>query len=167
MKTYHLSIEDPSHHLGVELINISDFNRADLKLDRKNWKGLTVYYINYVNRNKQPVDSTNQLYLSIKNVSGYISEEIGEKFLTINKENLTSKKYNSVFSALKDFTASKEGKIITFNDGYEKIKFLCNADLVLDKLLYFTELAVVIRCVFGQGDLFFPQVYLDNGGHQV
>ena len=159
MKTDHLYIEDPSHNLGGELINISDFNRAD-------WKHLTVYYINYVNRNKQP-DSTSQLYLSINNVSGYISEENGEKFLTINKEDSISKIYNSVLSALKDFIANKEGKIIAFNDGSEKIKFLSNADLVLDKLLYFTELTVVIRCVFGQGDLFYPQVYLDNGRYQL
>ena len=81
-------------------------------------------------------------------MSGYISEENGEKFLTINKEDSVSEKYNSVFSALKDFIASKEGKSITFNDGYDRIKFLSNADLALDRLLYFTELTAVIRCAF-------------------
>ena len=32
-----------------------------------------------------------------------------------------SEKYNSVFSTIKDLIASKEGKSITFNDGYERI----------------------------------------------
>ena len=86
MKTDHLHIEDSSYYLGGELIDILDFDRANLKLDKKNWKDLTVYHINYVNRNKQPVDSTNQLYLSINKVFGHISEENGDKFLTINKE---------------------------------------------------------------------------------
>ena len=119
MKTDHLYIEDSSYHLGRELTDILDFNRANLKLDKKNWKDLTVYYINYVNRNKQPVDGTNQLYLSINKVFGYISEEHGDEFMTINKENSVSEKYNSVFSALKHLIASKEGKSITFNDKYE------------------------------------------------
>ena len=100
-------------------------------------------------------------------MSGYIADKNGEKFLTISKEDSVSEKYNSVFSALKDFIASKEGKSITFNDGYDRIKFLTNADLVLDRLLYFTELIVVIRCVFKQKDLLYPQVYLDKGRYQL
>ena len=165
MKTDHLYIEDSPYHLGGELIDISDF--SNLKLDKKDWKDLAVYYINYVNKNKQPVDITNQLYISINNVSGYISEENGKKFLTITKEDSVSKKYNSVFSALQDLTASKEGKIIIFNDGYDKIKFLSNADLVLNTLLHFPALAVVIRCFFKQGDVFYSQVYLDDGRYQL
>ena len=73
MKTDHLYIEDSSYHLGGELIDISNFDKANLKLDKKDWKDLTVYYINYVNKIKQPIDTTNQLYLSISIVSGYIS----------------------------------------------------------------------------------------------
>ena len=86
MKTDHLYTEDSSHHFPGYLIDILNFNRSDLKLDKKEWKDLTVYYINYISRNKQPVDSTNQLYLSINKASGYISEENGNMFLTINKE---------------------------------------------------------------------------------
>ena len=114
------------------MIDILNFNRSNLKLDKKDWKDLTVYYINYINRNKKSVDSTNQLYLSINKASGYVSEENGNKFLTLNKEGPLSKKYNSVFSAIKDFIASKEGKDINFNDGFDKIKFLSNANLVLE-----------------------------------
>ena len=35
MKTDHLNIEDSSYHLGGELINILDFDRSSLKLDKK------------------------------------------------------------------------------------------------------------------------------------
>ena len=156
MKTDNLYIKDSSYYLGKELINISDFNRADLKIGKKKWKDLTVYHINYINRNKSTGGTMNQLYLSINNVSGYISEENGDKCLMINTEDAVSQKYNSVFLALKDLIASKEGKNINFNDRYHKIKFLSDTDLVLDKLLYFTELTVAIRCVFKKGDIFYP-----------
>ena len=45
MKTDNLYVKDSSYHLEGELIYISDFNRADLKIDKKSWKDLTVYYI--------------------------------------------------------------------------------------------------------------------------
>ena len=114
------------------------------------------YYINNVNKT---LDSVSQLCLSINNVSGYILEESGKKFLIINKENLVS-----VFSTLKDIIDSKEGKSINFNDGYYKMKFL--SDSVLNKL-YFTELIIVIRCVLEREDIFYPQVYLGYGRYQL
>ena len=109
----------------------------------------------------------NLLLMIVYNMSGYISEENGEKFLIINKDDPVSQKYNSIFSALKSFIVSKEGKNITFHDGYDKIKFLSDADLVLDKLLYFTKSVFVIRFVFKQENLFYPQVYFDNGRYQL
>ena len=36
----------------------------------------------------------------------------------------------------------------------------------LGKLVYFPILTVVIRCVLKQGDLFYPQVYLDDALYQ-
>ena len=36
-----------------------------------------------------------------------------------------------------------------------------------DKLIYFPTLTVVIRCVFKKGDLFYPQVYLDDALYQL
>ena len=38
MKTDHLHIEDSSYYLGGELIDILDFDRANLKLDKKTGK---------------------------------------------------------------------------------------------------------------------------------
>ena len=100
-------------------------------------------------------------------MSGYISEENGDKFLIINKEDSVLEKYNAVFAGLKDLIVSKQGQNITFNDKYDKIKLLSDADLVLDKLFYFTELIVVIRCVFKERYIFYPQVYLDDGIYQL
>ena len=47
-------------------------------MNKKKWKYLTICYINYIIKNKQPIS---QLYLSINDVYGYISEETGEKIL--------------------------------------------------------------------------------------
>ena len=153
MKTYHFYINDSPCFSGDRLVYISNFNTENLKIDKKNWKDLTIYYINYINT---------QFCLSISNVSRYISEENNEKFL-INNE----KDFMLILISLKDLIANKEDKNISFNDGYEKIKFLSDDSFVLNKLLYFTELIVVIRCVLKQEDLFYPQIYLGYGRYQL
>ena len=153
MKTYHFYINDSPCFSGDRLVYISNFNTENLKIDKKNWKDLTIYYINYINT---------QFCLSISNVSRYISEENNEKFLINNK-----KDFMLILISLKDLIANKEDKNISFNDGYEKIKFLSDDNFVLNKLLYFTELIVVIRCVLKQEDLFYPQIYLGYGRYQL
>ena len=39
--------------------------------------------------------------------------------------------------------------------------------LMMILTIYFPTLTVVIRCVFKQGDLFYPQVYLDDALYQL
>ena len=47
------------------------------------------------------------------------------------------------------------------------MKFVTNDLLPLEKLIYFPTLTIVIRCVFKQGNLFYPQVYLDDALYQL
>ena len=49
------------------------------------------------------------------------------------------------------------------------IEFLTNDSLplVCPKLIYFPTLTVVIRCVFKQNEVFYPQVYFDDALHQL
>ena len=56
---------------------------------------------------------------------------------------------------------------VNFNDGFNKIKFISDDSLRLNKLIYFSTLTVIIRCVLKQGDLFYPQVYLDDALYQL
>ena len=51
-------------------------------------------------------------------------------------------------SALKNKIESKEGKEITFHDGFDKIKFSSKSDLPLDKLIYFSTITLIFRCIF-------------------
>ena len=69
------------------------------------------------------------------------------------------KKYNQVFSALKNKIKSKEGKKITFNDVFDKIRFSSKSNFRLDKLIYFSTITVIFRCVFKKDGIYYPQVY--------
>ena len=50
---------------------------------------------------------------------------------------------------------------------YDEIKFLSEYSLPLSKLIYFPTLTVVIRYVFKQNGVFYPQVYLDDCLYQI
>ena len=95
--------------------------------------------------------------------------ENGVKYLKIEKNNCDRviNKWNLVFDSIKYHIKKISNEEVNFNDDFNKTKFISDDSLRLDKLIYFPTLAVVIRCVFKQGDLFYPQVYLDDALYQL
>ena len=61
----------------------------------------------------------------------------------------------SSFDSIKYHIKKISNEEVSFNDGFNKIKN------------YFPTLTVAIRCVFKKGDLFYPQVYLDDALYQL
>ena len=70
--------------------------------------------------------------------------------------------WNQFFSGIKYHIEKISDEKVNHDSDYDKIKFVNNDLLLLGKLIYFPTLTVVIRCVLKQGDLFYPQVYLDD-----
>ena len=76
------------------------------------------------------------------------------------------KKINRECKSLNEFKGYPDceefGKIkINYNEDFDKIKFVGNDNLPIGKLIYFPAIAVTVRYVLKQGDIFNPQVYLD------
>ena len=105
MATKQLNIKNRSYYLFNDLINVLNFEASNLKLDKKTWISLDLYYIGYVE--KKPdwnVNSVNHLYLMINIFYGHIEEENGVKYLIItdiSKNSDVLKKYDQVFSGIK------------------------------------------------------------------
>ena len=109
------------------------------------------------------------MYLIINKVFCSVVEENGIKYLKIEKNHSEPalNKWNQVFDSINYQSQKISNEVCNFNDAFNKIKFISDDSLRLDKLIYFPALTVVIRCVFKQGDLFYPQVYLDDALYQV
>ena len=81
-----------------------------LKIDKKHYKGINIYYIGYITIKKiddcENIHSVNPLYLLVNHASGYIEEKNGNKYLIFddsveeNKELL--KKYTDVWDEIKN-----------------------------------------------------------------
>ena len=81
----------------------------NLKLDKKTWKDIDIYYIGYVDKNKPEdwcVKSGNPLYLMINRVFCFVGEKNGVKYLKNDKGNKKIEDsilsiWNQVFSGIK------------------------------------------------------------------
>ena len=61
------------------MINIKDFDSNLLKIDKKSYKNIDIYYIGYITMKDSDyvkINSVNPLYLIIEKVDGYIEEKM-------------------------------------------------------------------------------------------
>ena len=151
------------------MINIKDFDPNLLKIDKKSYKNIDIYYIGYITMKDSDyvkIKSVNPLYLIISEVDGYIKEKTGNEYLILNsadKHKEVLKKYTKLWNGIKNeietINGSKEGE---YGKDFMKIKFDADDNLPLNKTLKLHNMAIVIRSVFEEDGKFYPQVYLDE-----
>ena len=168
-------IKNRTYYFYNDIIDLKHFDARLLKIDKKHYKGIDIYYIGYIKIKKvddcKNIYSVNPLYLLIDHASGYIEEKNGNKYLIFdsvdeNKEVL--KKYADVWDGIKNkIKAINGGKENDYEKDYMKIKFNSDDDLPLNKPLKFHLMTIIIRCVFSEGGKFYPQVFLDDALYEL
>ena len=162
MTTKQLNIKKRTYYHYNDLINELKFEAGNLKLDKKTWKNLDICFIGYVDKKPEwNVNIINLLYLLINKVYGFIY------FLTIDKVDSVLKKYDQVFSGIKHHINRIDDSEVVYDTGYDMIEFNSEDSIPLNKLIYFPTITVIIRCVFKQNGVFYPQVYLDDCLYQI
>ena len=79
-----INIKNRNYYFYNDLISLEDFNPSLLKLDEKSVMDINIYYVGYVTKKpKYNIDSVNPLYLTIKELGGFIDEKNGNKYLNI------------------------------------------------------------------------------------
>ena len=172
MAVRQLNIKNKTYYFYNDLINILNFESINLKLDKKTWKDIDMYYVAYADKNKHndwKVKSVNPLYLMINEVFCSVGEENNVKYLKIEKNHCDPviNKWNIVSDSIKDSIKKINNEERNVNNDFNKIKFISDDSLRKDKLIYFPTLTVFIKCIFKKDDIFYPQVYLDNALDQL
>ena len=65
------------------MISIEDFDLNLLKIDKKSYKNINIYYIGYITMKDfdyVKIKSVNPFYLIVSEVDGHIKEENGNKY---------------------------------------------------------------------------------------
>ena len=81
-------IKNRIYYFYNDMINLKDFESSLLKIDKKHYKGINVYYIGQITIKKiddyESIDCVNPLYQQVNDVNGYIEEKNGNKYLTFD-----------------------------------------------------------------------------------
>ena len=108
----------------------------------------------------------NLLYLLIfRNVNGYFEEINKSKYLTLVPTNETKekiKKYEELWSKIRDFIRSITKNSDDYDEKYMKIKFNSNDELPLNKTIELPNMTIVVRAIFLEDNKYYPQVFLDE-----
>ena len=109
-KIRQINIKNRTYYFYNDQINLKDFDARLLKVDKKNYKEIDIYYIGYVTfkeiANCNNINSVNPLYLMINKMTGHFEEKNGQKCLVLddideNKE--VSKKYKEIWNGIKKY----------------------------------------------------------------
>ena len=159
---------------------IEEFDLNLIKIDKKSYKDIDVYYIGYIKITKiddcEKIYSVYSSYLIIAKVDEHIEcksverssagEKNGKKYLGFdftdeNEEVL--KKYTDFWDGIKNkiekINGSKKGE---YGKDFMKIKFNTDDNLPLNKPLKLHLLTIIVRCIFEEDSKFYPQLYLDD-----
>ena len=102
-ETKQINIKNRTCYFCNDHINLKDFDARLLKIDRKDYNEIDIYYIGYVTIKKiadYNINCVNPLYLMINEMIGHFEEKNENKYLVLddvdgNKEVL--KKYKEVW----------------------------------------------------------------------
>ena len=158
-----LNIKNRTYYYFNDIINIKDFHSNLLKIDKKQYKNIYIYYIGYITIKKigdcENINSVDPLYLIIRSATGYFKENYGEKYLILD----STEKYDEVFSEIKkEIETINGGKELFSEKNYSRIGVNTDDNVALNKPLKFPTLTIIIRCVFQEGEKLYPQIYLDE-----
>ena len=155
-KVKQIEIKNRTYYFYNDIINIEEFDSNLLKIDKKSYKDIDIYYIGYITIKKigdcENIYSVNPLYLIIGKVDGHIEENNGNKYLVFgstdeNKEVL--KKYTEPWDWIKNeietINGSKKGE---YGKDFMKIKFNTDDKLPLNKPLKLHLLTIIVRFIF-------------------
>ena len=82
--TKQINIKNRTYYFYNDLIKLFDFDPNMLKLDKKPFKDINIYYIGYVTKKEEyKINSVNPLDLLIYKIDGFIEKKRGSKYLNI------------------------------------------------------------------------------------
>ena len=141
------------------MIRIKNFDPNLLKIDKKTYKNINIYYTGYITMK-------NSEYVNIHRKIESIEEKNGNKYLTFastdkNKEVL--KKYTKLWDKIKSLIECNSVEKIDNKPGeyekdYTKINFNSDNNLPLNKMLKLHNLTIIVRSVFEKDGKYYPQL---------
>ena len=170
-----INIKNRTYYFYNDQINLKDFDAKLLKIDKKDYNEIDIYYIVYVTvkeiDNCKNINSVNPLYLTIDEMIGHFEVKNQNKYLVLddlNENKKVSKKYEEVWEDVKkEIETINGGKKVEYAKDFLKNRFESDDDLLINKPAELQLLKIIIRCVFSEDGKFYPQFFLDDALYEL
>ena len=128
-KVKQIKIKNRTYFFYNGQINLKDFDARLLKIDKKDYKEINIYYIGYATVSKvancNNINSVNPLYLMIDETIGHFEEKGQNKYLVlddVDENKQVSKKYEEVWEGVKrEFETINGGERVNMRKIFKKL----------------------------------------------
>ena len=174
-KAKQIRLKKRTYYFYKDIINIEESGSNLLKIDKKSYKDIDIYYIGYITNKK--VDDCENIYRAIPFylINGKVDEHIecnsikeknGSKYLVFdstdkNKEALKKYKENldGIKNEIETINGSKKGE---YDKDFMKIKLNTDDNLPLSDPLKLHLLTMVVRSLLEDDNDFYLELCLDD-----
>ena len=124
-----INIRNWTYYFYNDQINLTNFDARLLKIDKKDYNEIDIYYIGYVTVKKidncKNINSVNPLYLMIDEMIGHFEEKNENKHLVlddVNESKEVSKNYEEVWESVKkEIETISSGKKLNMGKIFKKL----------------------------------------------
>ena len=159
-----INIKNRTYYFFDDMIHITTFGPNLLKIDKKPYKNIDVYYIGYITMKDSgyvKFKSVNPLYLIISEVDKHFELKNGNKYLILdstNKNKVVLKEYTQLRDGIKNYAECNfiekiNNKLGEYRKKILKIKFNSHDTFPLNKILKLQNITIIIRSVFHRIDI--------------
>ena len=159
-----INIKNRTCYFYNDIINFDEFDGSKIKLDRKNFNDIDIYYFRYDYKKKitecNVINSVNPLYLRIIDMKGQFKKGKGDNvwYLIIFGDADVLRKFTNISKSIRAKIEENTGM---------KIKFESNDNLPIDNIVNMYQVTIIIRSVFAQNNKFYPQLFSDDALYEL
>ena len=79
-----INIKNRTYYFYNDTINNKDFNSSLIKLEKKSFENIAIYYVGYITKKDEyKINTMNPVYLLTGEIDGFIEEKEGNKYLNV------------------------------------------------------------------------------------
>ena len=164
-----INIKNRTYYFYNDIINLYEFDGSKIKVDKKNFNDIDIYYLGYEHKKKitecNEINSVNPLYLRIKDMKGQFKKGKGDNvwYLIIFGDADVLRKFANIWKSIRAKIEENTGGIVQYDKNYMRIKFESNDNLPTDNVVNIHLATIITRSVFAQNGKFYPELFLDDG----
>ena len=126
-ETKQINIKNRTYYFYNDIINLDEFDGSKIKVDRKNFNDIDIYYLGYEYKKKitecNEINSVNPLYLRIIDMKGQFKKGKGDNvwYLIIYGDADVLRNFANIWKSIRTKIEENTGGIVQYDKDYMRI----------------------------------------------